>query len=670
MKAVVRNIVTLAASAVAMLVLLGTLLYLWHLESTHHAQFSADFLFPAQTDLAQARASLTELRVSLHSHAAPAAAPGATIARLNTLRELRNIEDHLMAVGRLTTQFEFRPAYDLPARALEQFRAVHERLKGRAAPDHDEVHEILASVGPLHNTLMQLEQILEIESRRLAERRHGAETSSVRLTLIAVVLLMIAAAALTARLTADLRSSILREVRARQDLEEAQRGLERLALQDSLTGLGNRNLFRARLDHAIQAARRSGQVSGLLYIDLDNFKRINDSLGHDAGDRILEVVAARLAGAVRESDTVARLGGDEFTVILSDVGGAGSVRSIAGKLLERIRTPVRIPDMDVVLTASIGVALLPGDGDEPGLLMKNADMALYKAKDDGRNTIRFFDESMHRAMVGKMAMERDLRAAIRDRSFALHYQPQFDLASGKACGMEALLRWRREDGTTVPPHEFLEVADEAGLLVDIGAWVILQACTDLAMAQSRWAKDLRVSVNLSARQFQDPDLEKRIAAGLAANGLEPSALEVEITETTLIADIEAASRTLRTLRDLGVSVAIDDFGVGYSSLNYLKHLPIDALKIDRSFVRDIESDEADRSIVDAVLAMAHSLGLRVVAEGIENEFQRSYLAARGCNVGQGYLLSRPAPIEALLDEHGWPGTGPAARSGPTGLRAV
>ncbi|WIM04937.1 MAG: EAL domain-containing protein [Candidatus Nitricoxidivorans perseverans] len=438
------------------------------------------------------------------------------------------------------------------------------------------------------------------------------------------------------------------------DIEERkqyQTQLEYQAQHDTLTGLPNRNLLADRIDQAIGHARRHGSLVAVLFLDLDNFKVINDSLGHETGDRLLVAVGERLAAAVRAGDTVARHGGDEFVVVLCGMAQEENVANAARKLMAAMAAPFILDGRDLVVTASLGVALYPRDGDDQLTLLRNADTALYRAKDSGRDTFQFYAAEMNQRVLARLNLERDLRQALERGEFLLHYQPQVDLASGAIIGAEALARWRHPERGLVLPGEFIPLAEETGLIVPLGEWVLREACRQTRAWRDAGFPELRISVNLSARQFRAPGLTRTILDALAETGLEARLLELEITESTVMHDPEGAIAVLEELEKHGVAFAVDDFGTGYSSLNYLKRLPIHKLKIDQSFVRNITTDTGDAAIATAVIELAHSLKLKVIAEGVETEEQRAFLRMRQCDEMQGYFFSRPLPaaeMDALL----------------------
>jgi len=423
--------------------------------------------------------------------------------------------------------------------------------------------------------------------------------------------------------------------------------IERQANFDSLTGLANRNLLADRLRQAIVRVERAGRVGAVLFLDLDRFKVINDSLGHPMGDRVLAQVAWRLSEAVRGDDTVARAGGDEFVVVLADLAREEDVAIVAQKLLGIVAAPMRIDGHEFLNATSIGVAVFPRDGSDAETLLKHADSALYRAKDRGRGGVAFFAQEMNDRAVNYFNLERDLRHALERGEFVLHYQPIIAMASGEIVGAEALIRWRRESGQMVSPMDFIPIAEESGLIVPIGAWVLREAAARAREWNADGRRQLSVAVNLSARQFRDPKLVEMVRAALAETGLEPRLLHIEITESTVMHNAEEAIAALLALREIGVSLSVDDFGTGYSSLSYLKRLPLNHLKVDRSFVKDIPGNRDDIAITRAVIELAHSLELEVVAEGVETEEQRKFLLGQGCDYAQGYLFSKPVEAEAF-----------------------
>ncbi|MGB5472061.1 MAG: EAL domain-containing protein [Gammaproteobacteria bacterium] len=426
--------------------------------------------------------------------------------------------------------------------------------------------------------------------------------------------------------------------------------LDHMAHHDSLTDLPNRLLFSDRLTHALQHHRRNQRQLALLFLDLDGFKKINDSLGHPAGDDLLKQVAQRLLHTAREGDTVARLGGDEFTIILEDLGDPDSVPEVAQRLLATLARPFHVSGREVFLGASIGISMYPQDGHDVTSLMKHADVAMFDAKTDGGNKYRFYLVDMTTAANKRLTMETDLRHALERNEFLLHYQPQVSLETGRIVGLEALLRWRHPQHGMVPPDLFIPVAEDAGLIESLGAWVMHAACTQARRWQDAPETPLRMAINLSGHQINDR-LIRTVSKILADTGLEPHCLELEITESCIMHNAVATIEKLGELRKLGVRLAIDDFGTGYSSMSYLKRFPLNKLKIDRSFVQDIPHDRNDAAIIKAILALGHTLNLTVIAEGVETNEQRAFLCDNGCDEMQGYLFSPPRPaaeIEQLL----------------------
>jgi diguanylate cyclase (GGDEF)-like protein/PAS domain S-box-containing protein len=440
------------------------------------------------------------------------------------------------------------------------------------------------------------------------------------------------------------RAGVVQDVTERT-LQEAR--IEHLAYHDALTGLPNRALLAERLERALAHAQRHAQQVAVLFIDLDRFKLVNDSLGHDVGDRLLQEIARRLRGVLRDADTVARVGGDEFQVIVTNAGSSVDAAAIAEKLMHVLGEPFVLEGQELHVTASIGVSLFPRDGASGELLLKYADTALYEAKGEGRNAYRFFSPEMNAQAHGRLRLENDLRRAVERGELELHYQPQLDLGSGEVCAVEALVRWRHPLRGLVLPNAFIPMAEETGLVLGIGDWVLHEACRQVASWQREGLSDLRVAVNISARQLQRPGLDASVRQALADSGLSPHCLELEITESSVMHDPQHAQSVLQSLRDLGVQLSIDDFGTGYSSLAYLKRLPLDRLKIDRSFIGGIPADSDDATIVETIIVMTHKLGLRVIAEGVETLEQRLQLVRQGCDEMQGFLLAHPVPAGEL-----------------------
>jgi diguanylate cyclase (GGDEF)-like protein len=437
-----------------------------------------------------------------------------------------------------------------------------------------------------------------------------------------------------------------------KELEIASAQAYKLAQHDILTGLPNRALLNHRLKQIVAQAARDGHQIACLFLDFDHFKRINDTLGHDAGDQLLQAVAQRLTNAVRESDTVARLGGDEFVVILPGLDPAKAtfeIMAVLTRVRESFLAAFRLGEQTPTLTCSIGVSVYPVDADDPGGLIKQADMAMYAAKDAGRNAYRFFTADMNARVQARLQLETDMRRGLMDDEFFLVYQPQIEMASGRACGVEALLRWRDPDRGVIAPSEFIPIAEESGMIQALGARVLRDACRQV-MTWHRHHMLLRLSVNLSVQQLQHDSWLSIVDDVLKSTGLPARYLDLEITESVIITHPEKAVATLIKLKQMGVSMTVDDFGTGYSSLSYLARLPIQAVKIDRRFVHGLEKNRSDEAIAQAIIAMSHSLGLRVIAEGVETAAQFEFLKAHGCEEAQGYLISRP--LEEV-DLRGW-----------------
>lgn len=425
------------------------------------------------------------------------------------------------------------------------------------------------------------------------------------------------------------------------------------AHHDDLTGLPNRALLSERLQQELARTRRAGKQLALLFLDLDRFKNVNDTLGHDCGDQLLREAAKRLSACLRECDTVARLGGDEFVVLLTTLDNPQQAAKLAGQVLTLLSEPFLIAGNQCFISASIGVSVFPADGATPEELLKQADIAMYRAKAAGRGRFVFFEESMNLEQRDRAVMEHALHQAIERHQFTVHYQPRVDLRDGRLLGAEALLRWQHPELGSVSPAVFIPLAEDIGLIDTIGPWVMRQVCAQLADWQTNGYAFGKVAVNVSGRQFRSGDLVMQVTNALEATGLTPDVLELEVTEGVLIEDVESVRDVLGQLKKMGVSVALDDFGTGYSSMSYLRHLPIDILKIDQSFVRDLEHDEDARNLVQAIIAMAHALHKSVVAEGVETLAQGNLLRTWGCNEAQGFYFSRPvtaAALEALMEK--------------------
>jgi diguanylate cyclase (GGDEF)-like protein/PAS domain S-box-containing protein len=433
------------------------------------------------------------------------------------------------------------------------------------------------------------------------------------------------------------------------DLIRYQEQLEYQANYDSLTRLPNRNLLRDRLQHALIVAQRHHKGVAVVFIDLDGFKNVNDSLGHSVGDRLLSVVAERLARCTRTSDTVARHGGDEFVIVITDTVDEQSLIAWMERVRASISEPVWLDGTELYVGCSMGASLFPQDGEDAETLMKKADLAMYRAKDMGRNTFQFYQPEMNASAGARLNLERRLRRALRDKEFLLHYQPQVDIESGQIVGTEALVRWLDPEVGLVLPSSFIPVAEESGLIGPLSEWVLREACRQNKAWQDEGLPPTRVSVNLSARVFQQRDIAKLVMQVLAETGLEPQYLELELTESTIMRNAEEAVSMLNELHALGIGLAIDDFGTGYSSLSYLKRFPVDRLKIDRSFVSDIGVSGDDETITSAIIALAHSLKLQVIAEGVETSAQLEFLKERACDEMQGFYFAKPLSTDAISE---------------------
>jgi diguanylate cyclase (GGDEF)-like protein len=415
---------------------------------------------------------------------------------------------------------------------------------------------------------------------------------------------------------------------------------EYLAYYDSLTALPNRSMFSKLLQQAISLARRNGTQLAVLFVDLDRFKNINDTLGHEAGDLLLQEVGKRLQGCLRESDTVARLGGDEFVALLPALRDAADVEVIAHKILAATSKSFVVHGQEFRVTASVGVSTYPKDGEDEQSLMKNADIAMYQAKEEGKNNFQFYSSQMNTNSFERLALESSLRRALDRDEFQLHYQPKIDARSDGIVGMEALLRWQHPELGMVAPTKFIPVAEETGLIVSIGKWVLKTACTQNVAWQKKGLPHLNMAVNLSRRQFSDEGLLRDVTSILKDTGMSPALLELEITESTLMHDVDNAVCTLKAFKEMGVRIAIDDFGTGYSSLSNLMQFPVDTIKIDGSFIRDLSSQPENRGIAEAIIAMGRTLSLTVIAEGVETKAQVDFLRERACDEFQGFYFSK------------------------------
>jgi diguanylate cyclase (GGDEF)-like protein/PAS domain S-box-containing protein len=438
---------------------------------------------------------------------------------------------------------------------------------------------------------------------------------------------------------------ILMDITNQKTLEEQ---LLHQATHDSLTTLPNRSLLLDRIQQAIIHARRSKLLVAILFLDLDQFKTINDGLGHMIGDELLKTVAQRLSLRISESDTIARMGGDEFVIVFPNVEKEETIYEEAQKILTELAKPIFIEEKELHITTSIGISFYPHDGDDVNTLLKNADMSMYLAKENGRNNFQTYTAELDRKLTQRMTLENHLRSALERREFIVYYQPLMNLRNDRICGMEALIRWMHPELGLISPQDFIPIVEEDGLIIPIGKWVMEIACQQLKDWHQQGFTDLCMSVNLSGRQLQQPDIIDIVRQTLETTNLDPEHLELEITETTLLENTEETIDKLHQLKEVGIHLSIDDFGTGYSSLNYLKRFPVDKLKIDRSFVQDLTSNQNNASITIAIINLASSLQLTVLAEGIETEAQLTFLKENNCDQGQGYYFSKPVPADEFL----------------------
>ena len=445
----------------------------------------------------------------------------------------------------------------------------------------------------------------------------------------------------------DYFSALFEDVTQRKK-DEAR--IAHMAYFDALTDLPNRLLLKDRLNQMLTRARRNSKQIALLFLDLDHFKRVNDTFGHDVGDQLLKIVADRLQNALRHCDSVCRLGGDEFVVLSDLINGQDDAVKIAEKIHETLKDPLVLRNKEVFITTSIGIAMYPTDGDDADTLIKNADAAMYQSKDSGRDEFRFYSSNANAQALQRLLLANDLRKALDQEEFFLVYQPQIDLTSGKTIGVEALLRWLHPSLGNLSPAQFIPLAEESGLILPIGRWVLATACRQIKEIQQNSGARLRVAVNLSAKQFRDSGLVVSIQELLGSTGLDAELLELEITESTLMDNIDGARKTLYHLKKMGLTLAIDDFGTGYSSLSYLHHFPIHRLKIDKTFVRRLSTHPEDSAITEAIIVMAHTMGIKVVAEGIENKQELDFLTGKKCDEAQGFYFSRPLTAEQLAEK--------------------
>jgi diguanylate cyclase (GGDEF)-like protein/PAS domain S-box-containing protein len=431
--------------------------------------------------------------------------------------------------------------------------------------------------------------------------------------------------------------------------KEAEKKLNLLAYYDSLTGLPNRGMFHDRLHHALAMAQRESHQLALLFIDLDNFKDVNDTRGHDFGDSLLQEVARKLTAIMRESDTLARLGGDEFVVILSSVTDQETTAAAAHRIMNTFEQPFLVAGEQTYCDASIGIALYPSDGQDEGSLIKCADTAMYQAKEHGRSQFRFFSSDMNTRIMHRVAMEKSLRLGLEKEEFFLHYQPKWDLQTRQIIGVEVLLRWQSSDFGYMLPSTFISLTENSGLIVSLGEWVLRTACFQARQWILAGHHDLKIAVNISGQQLKQPDFLEMLERIIEETGIDPGVLELEFTESVIMEKVEKTIDILRALKAMGLQLSIDDFGTGYSSLSYLKHFPVDRIKIDRSFVAEVHSSADDAAVIEAIIAMGHNMNLRVLAEGVENHDQLHFLTESGCDEVQGFYLALPMSAEDLTE---------------------
>lgn len=531
---------------------------------------------------------------------------------------------------------------DLLSRSLNQQLTKYQYSSQTYLATAGQEKQIISDIRGLLTTLSQLERLhIIIRSERLdAADRLQQQQNLIFYILLAVLLVT---GIVTTRRGLKAINLIIDQHQAAKDKISHQANF------DSLTHLPNRFMSMDRLSHQLVEALRHQQKVAVVFIDLDDFKKINDTLGHEAGDKLLVEAAQRLRNTVRSGDTVGRLGGDEFIVILGEIEDALDVRPIALNIIEQIRQVFKIDGREMLVSASAGISIFPDDGQDASTLLRNADSAMYHSKDLGRNTFCYFTDEMNREAAKRLAIEEQLHGALDRNEFYLVYQQQVELVSNQIIGAEALLRWNNPELGMVSPDEFIPIAEQTGLIVPIGQFVLTQALAMTVQWQQHHS-DFRIAVNLSPRQFRDPQLVNHIEAAIKQAGISPKTLELEITEGVLLSGHNYIDDALKNLNELGIGIAMDDFGTGYSSISYLRSYPFDVIKVDRSFVGDIATDPADRELINAAISMAHALNLQVIAEGVETKEQLNYLREMGCDFAQGYLFSKPVSADIMRQQ--------------------
>ncbi|MEY8215093.1 MAG: EAL domain-containing protein [Colwellia sp.] len=464
----------------------------------------------------------------------------------------------------------------------------------------------------------------------------------------AILFVLIIGLPLTCFIFIRVKKAILQQQIIHSKLLDTHHEIERHAYYDSLTNLPNRRLFKENLESAIKTSARTGEVFGVFFLDIDNFKNINDSLGHDVGDTLLIEVSKRILNSIRTNDKLSRIGGDEFNILVADVNNDFKARLVAEKIINQLAEPFRIDNHEINVSVSIGITLLPNDSTDFSTLLKYADLAMYHVKSVGKNSYKFFNKTLNETAIANMQLEKKLKRAIENDEFVLYYQPQVNIKDKSIIGFEALIRWDDPEKGIISPQSFIPLAESTGLINQIGLWVISQVCRDLTALIEHTHDKIKVAINVSARQMQDFNLVSVLQQACESNQVSPSNIEIEITESMLMEDIEEKRKQLLAIQALGMGIAIDDFGTGYSSFSYLKKLPLNTLKIDRSFIENVCIDTKDKEIASGIIALAHSLHLKLVAEGVETQEQLTLLENKECDFYQGYLFSRPLPLNQLL----------------------